>query len=185
MKKIPHMLSLSLLSILFLALLGVYVFGIMKVGDFEDKTDALQSDIQTNNLFIQNSGQQSAAKRMAEEADDLSKLNSFFIKQGQEFTIIETIEKVCSDVGVDCNIQPVGIESESDLPAPFQELHIIVKSEGSYANMYQLVSVLENLPYRTTFSRVDLNAGGGSEDGKPAVANAWQANFDFDVATAQ
>lgn len=181
MKNLSHNISLFTIGIIFLALIGMYTYGIIKISGFGTATAALEMEVQNKTAELSTLDQTDIKTKLDDEKNDLSKLSSFFITEGQEFTLIQKVESLCKEVGVACTIQPVGIESEDNLPENFQSLHIIITATGTFKSLYELTSILENLPYRMIISGVNLQLNGD----ETSTEREWKEVFDFNVIVLQ
>lgn len=183
MKKIPHSPTLSILVASFLILIGVYMYGVIKIEALRSKTDELNASIQTNSGIVKRATEKSRDAKVSEESQDLAKLEDFFIRSGQEFRLIQDIESICKDSLTKCSIQPVGLNPIEGLPDQFSKLHILVSAEGTFNHLYKITSILQTLPYVTDIEKVNIQADGenvGLTSGKQ-----WREDFDITVITSK
>lgn len=188
--------SLIILIVVLIILSGAYGFALWKTKDVQAKAANLEAEVEQNNLLLNQSSKKSSILEQ-ETIQNLQKLNTYFIKQGEEFALIQEIENDCRDSNTICKINPIDdVVREEGLPSGFQILHITVDASGSFNDINQLTSILENLPYRSNILTLQLQSTGGntsqvifdagSSTSLPKSKNlgGWSAHYDLNITTA-
>jgi Tfp pilus assembly protein PilO len=103
--------------------------------------------------------------------DSLSVVDSFFIKSGEEVGVIENIERVAKESGVEFSI--VSIDESTKEENQFTEsLRVKIEVSGSWRNVSVFLHQLERMPFGVILNKVDLNVS--NEEG-------WFGVVEFDV----
>jgi len=203
MKKNNHLILISIFSLLTLILIGGYIYLFSKISDFQNQTDVLEANTEANTNFISDDAKKKNVLKTEGIETDLSKLETYFIKQGEEYKLIETIEFICKSTSLKCNINPVGIEEQKGLPTGFHTLHLTISTKGSFSNTYNFLIFIKNLPYRSVVSNIGfqstlepasvtpilLDATSSSSSSnipvKTKSSHVWNGDFDIRVTTME
>jgi hypothetical protein len=147
MNKTSHLLTLIILSVLIIGFLSIIIYFYLNINKWRTEAAVYEAEIAVTTAVVQSSINAKGQKT----TDDPIILRNYFISPGQEFKLIETIENMCASTNLSCKINPVGIEAE--------QIHLTVDSQGRFSNTFQFISALENLPYKSKISKIELNSG--------------------------
>ncbi len=120
-----------------------------------------------------------------ENADSISKLDSYFVQRDQAPKFIENIEDLARNLGVDLNVAYVSVEDETRNKDDFKELlNMRVEVVGSWGRVMSFVSSIENLPYRVLIKNVVIVSEKTQEDlffENSSGPSSWKGNVEFSV----
>lgn len=97
----------------------------------------------------------SVKRLLVDTRDARNKIDSYFIGSDNVVSFIESIESLSKFVNVDTNVNTVGIDQISDT-SKFEYATLSAVSEGSFQNLYWLLSLIETMPYELEVRRVYL-----------------------------
>jgi len=90
----------------------------------------------------------------------MAKLDSHFVADDEIINFIETIEDLGEDSGAEIEVTSVGVGNKSvkkaDQASISEFLNLDFKIEGSFAQIFHFLSMLEKLPFRIDVARVNF-----------------------------
>jgi hypothetical protein len=154
-------------------------------------------------------------KAVEEQREQIEKVDSYFLHKSEVVPFIEMIEDAGRKSGVQVLISNVGVEGAVGIASDGtggagagagsgagevataekkdQTLTLRLDAKGSWSNVTRFVSYVENLPYKVSIERVDLNRSSSvaqffatSEDKKSSLGTpSWNVAVDMNVLTLQ
>ena len=113
----------------------------------------------------------------------IDKVISYFVTGDKVVSFIESIDTISKQSFVSANIDNIQTEdfpssnsgtSTTDNLSKMQKLHITIKVEGSWGDLYKFLALLETIPYKTTIDSVSFNKNGVSKD---TPGFPWSSQF--------
>jgi hypothetical protein len=97
-------------------------------------------------------------KSLADNAELIGKINSYFVTPDEVVSFIELIENLGKESGVSLSIGSVTTGPDSKNKDDFKEvMKLRLETLGTWRDTYQFLSIIENLPYKETVEQVSLN----------------------------
>jgi len=96
-------------------------------------------------------------------------LDGRFLSSEGLVPFIELVEDVGRDAGVTVEVVSVGIQPESEAGASHEWLKVALKAEGSWAEVFHFVRMLETMPYA-----IKLDQAGISREQTEKGPASWQ-----------
>ena len=104
--------------------------------------------------------------------EEKQQLDMHFAKSSDIVPFLNTIEKLIKDAGTAGQVVSVDILKDN------QGLSIGIKAEGRFENVYKLLMLLENSPYKLEMMFVDISKIEGENVGeKSTTAPKWEGIF--------
>ena len=132
-------------------------------------------------------------KNLLKDTEDRrKKLVSYTLDKDEEVDFIERVEKIARDNGINADVQASEerfFKDKKDKDGAMA-LKLSISYAGSWSNAFRFLLLLENIPYKKTWSALSLEkiSGGQLTDKvsfakKPLVNNTeWRGNFVFSIA---
>ena len=144
-------LSLILIILLTIVALGIYDIKVKNKETFKllNKADSVA---ETENLA------QSIRVMQASAAEDITAFDNLVLVGDKLVPLIESIEEVGRELGLDTNIVSVAkIEDKKSVEPDI--IRIVVETQGSWAPTLSFLRAIENLPYRVMIDESSLSKG--------------------------
>ena len=144
-------LSLILIILLTIVALGIYDIKVKNKETFKllNKADSVA---ETENLA------QSIRVIQASAAEDIAAFDNLVLVDDKLVPLIESIEEVGRELGLDTNIVSVAkIEDKKSVEPDI--IRIVVETQGSWAPTLSFLRAIENLPYRVMIDESSLSKG--------------------------
>lgn len=115
---------------------------------------------------------------MDDTAERRVKVDTFFIKDDKVVDFLDSLDTLGTKNGVKLTINSVGVAPLTKPSSSFlEQLNIKIQVEGSWANVYRFLTLLETMPYKVSWGRVGFDKVSG-RDSKQSV---WQGVFDVSI----
>jgi hypothetical protein len=170
----PYSFKLLFFSVLFAAA-GFCLYGIFfsYIGDknreFSAATFLIES-AEENELKLR-----SLKTTINETKEQREQLDTYFIREDAVVDFIETVEELGRVTGTELSVSSVELEpSTEEYPST---LRISVDTRGTWKNQYQLLLLLETLPYHINLTGVRLQETPG-----PVVE--WKGSYTIEVTAS-
>ena len=178
MKKQTSTTTVLLIVVILITLgvIGAYIFLFEKIRAINLAAALLQSDIE---LKTDKDDQlQSIKKILADTSADRAQLDSYFVGKDTVVDVIKKIETLAKETGLSIEIQAVDKVSieENDYK---ELLKFKIKTIGSWSRNMEFVALLQNLPYKISFYKINLYKNSGVEDKKIVVE--WTNDMEFSL----
>ncbi len=147
---------LILVSVLVLIFLSGYAFLFFGIKWKNEKSFVLSQEI--DEYVIRESTLKSNDKTAQDLASQINLLGPYFVKEADVVSFIEIIEDAGKKNDAVVTIGTIGVVVGGDESVKQQTLSLRFDAKGSWSNLRNLISYLENLPYKITFEKVSLNA---------------------------
>ncbi len=98
-------------------------------------------------------------------------LQKHFAKSSDAVPFLDSLEMLASSVSVESEIASV------DVPKNNSSLTVLIRSTGSFANLYKFLTLLENSAYELEFLSVDIQKVGGLDVAATAGESAWESRL--------
>lgn len=179
--------QIFILSIVVLLItVGGYYFFFSIIENKNKNISFLSQEIDT---YAQNESVRTQSNKVAEEQKDkIEKIDLYLLHKNEVVPFIETVEGAGKKTGAVVKIGTVNVGSDSVLA-------IRLEARGSWNNINRFLSYLENLPYKISLSKVDLNRASSvsqfyanSEVGVNKIiagAPVWNATVEMSVLILQ
>ena len=122
---------------------------------------------------------------MEDTKKEREQLANLFVQSKGEVDFIEAVESLGRTVGVNLEIESVGVETMKGKTSSSTELfRLSAKTEGSWSGIINLLTLLENMPFSISFENLNLrkiSGGSNSKDSKQEPSSYWSGNFTFSV----
>ncbi len=105
------------------------------------------------------------------------KLNSYLVAKDGAVSFIEQIEALARHTNVDLSVEGVGALPLSDSKT-FEYLTLQADGEGSFRNVYWLLSLIEQLPHSVTINSLSLGRRTTAEPQK-TLEDSWEITFNL------
>lgn len=110
---------------------------------------------------------------LVDTREERQKLDSYFIAEDDVVSFIESVEGLADTVGVAISVNSVGVEETTDAER-FEYVRVNAAAEGSFKNLYWLLSLIEHMPMKLEVRQVYLEER-PAEDGKGSAG--WKLTF--------
>ncbi len=151
-------------SVLLVLVLGGYYFLFLTIKSKNEKVSSFSQEI---DLYSEREALRRTTEKTADElSEKIKKLDSYFIHKDEVVPFIENIENAGGESGVSVSIVSVGVDalsqvgggSSDNIPLDKSEKLILrLDAKGSWGNVVNFISYLENLPYKISINRVALH----------------------------
>lgn len=124
---------------------------------------------------------------MLENQEEIEAINRYFVPRNGVPILLEHIERLGRESNVDLVISFVSVEQETRNKDDFKELlKIRLEAVGSWNNTVRFFSILENLPFRTSFESVIFSRIGSEEEvifngDLETGSSSWKVSVDFSL----
>lgn len=182
-----HILFITIFILLLT--LGGYYFLFSIIESKNKNTFLLSQEIDT---YAQNESMRRQNNKVTEEEKDkIEKIDTYFVHKNEVVPFIETVEDAGKKTGVVVTIGTVSATEDSTFT-------LRLDAHGSWSDVNRFLLYLENLPYKVTLSKVDLNkassverfyanvnADGNVKKATPVspVSPVWNAIIEISVLT--
>lgn len=164
-KKRARMMRFVALVLFCLLLTGVYVFVVTTTQKKYEHIKTVQEELMLQ-IQLERRARDTAGV-LTGLADERSNIQTYFKSPDEIISIIEEIEGFESVVGIPVTVVQIHVENE-DVESREGILVISVFAEGKWKSITHLLSMLDSLPYQSSFSQVTLDTSGtGGERGDP------------------
>jgi len=124
---------------------------------------------------------------LANNSSDIKKVDSYFVKADAVAEFIESIEELGRISGANLTVGSVSVEPDTRSKDDFKEvLRLKVEAVGSWSQLVNLFSMIENIPYKLVIDNVSANRLGslqdlffGEEDN--SSDGSWKGYMEFSV----
>ncbi|OHA79748.1 MAG: hypothetical protein A2675_04015 [Candidatus Yonathbacteria bacterium RIFCSPHIGHO2_01_FULL_51_10] len=166
---------------------AIYWYLFVGVRDRAEKAAAIT---EAYNAEIGKDTRQTALRAaLRDTKDQVAALDTHFLYADEVSDFTTSIESLGPTTGTDIIITNIGTKTAGKTDT---NLMVSLTIEGSFAEMLQAVTLLENLPYNTKMNTVLMSYLGStaqviSSDGKQSSANSsgahWKAAVSFDITS--
>jgi uncharacterized membrane protein len=168
--------------ILNIALIGAYGFLFYLI-----KAKSEDASVLSQSLDIQRANQEQVIMlrhAINESKDDRATLDTYFVKSSNLDVFIKSLESLGEESNTAIRLNAFTEINKNSLIIDFN-------ANGTYDDIYYLVTLIEHLPYHIEFKKAYLNSLGliptSSPDSKTSVIqkakkdNTWEANFNIEL----
>ncbi len=177
--------NIAILIILNLAIFGLYYYLLVDIRRSNIDTSSKLAQI---NLETMKKEQLQSVKILMDETKiQRDKVANLFVQQDGSVGFIEMVESLGGTTGVKLNIESVGIGvSKAKIGSSTESIQLVVKTEGAWADVMHLLSMLESLPFKVSFDSVVLNKLSEASSPTPSMTakkslSYWNGSFGFSV----
>lgn len=177
------MLSLTILAVLFAS--GIFVFMFKVIQNKNEHTSKVLMTLEDKMAEKEN---MSVVNQRLTEVETTSKtVNSYFVDSKQIDLFVAYLEKIGADTSTDLAVKDVSVSTTEK-----GSLSLKLSVKGTFSNIMQVVSLLENSPYQINITQTYLNKE--LVDNAPAVTPnknpklpvapppiLWRADISFSV----
>lgn len=173
--KTKQILLISVISVI--AVSALYVMLFLNIKEKNNNISALVNEV---DIILQKEIKLRSVKHIINDTkDDRAKLDSHFVADDEIINFIETIENLGADSDVKVEVTDVSVSSagaEADSQVNISELlNLNFKIEGSFAQMFHFLSMLEKLPFKIDILRVNFEKV--SDESRIINKNPWNGFF--------
>lgn len=172
---------LLIVSALTIAVLVLYIVFFLQIREKNKNISLLKNEA---DLVIQKEGRlRSIQQLISDTKDEREKLSTYFVGKDGAVEFIEKIESLEADTGAVIDITSVSVDDIGDVVNEDAELlRLLFKAEGSWQSIYQLLSLIESLPFNVSVTQANLEGQFvlGEED--EIIDTLWSGNFAIVVA---
>ncbi len=111
---------------------------------------------------------------------DIKKIQSRIVESNGTPSFISKIESLARGIGATVTVSNVSVKPAEQEGEAFEYLSFDVASDGSWNQVYQLLTMIESLPYKVVLSNMTLGQGDFSE-GEGQTNSRWKATFAISV----
>lgn len=108
------------------------------------------------------------ARMLKETEKDRNKLSEYFITKTNAVTFIEQVEKIGKDIGVNLSTNAIADGAKDSGAIEFS-----FSATGSFRNIYQLIALIESMPYKATIKKADIQKMSDQNES----SGKWKGNF--------
>ncbi|MFO0718645.1 MAG: hypothetical protein U0522_01280 [Candidatus Paceibacterota bacterium] len=203
--KLSTKQTLILVILLVFFVLGGYYFLFVLIKNKNEKVSLFSQEI---DLYLERESMRRTTEKTAEElSEKIQKLESYFLHKDEVVPFIESIEDAGGKSGVDVSIASVGVTGAPQIVESTgvgsgvvdekkdEMLALRLDVKGSWGNVMNFVSYIENLPYKVSVDRVlfhknssvDMFFTAGEKNtasiGQKSSIPAWSATIEMSVLT--
>ena len=166
---------MSLIGVVLAA--GIYALTFHEINALGNETSVLRS--QTNDLMAKESQAGELKKNLAVNQAKEPKLLSYFINANDIIPFLDTIEGYGRTTNVSVKFNSVDVKQSPD------QLTATLKGDGSFANIYRFITLVESAPYELSITNASIQAVSvGQVDPKKApAAPTWEANISISISS--
>jgi len=117
---------------------------------------------------------------LADVKPDIEKLSTRIIGPEGVVSFIEEIESLGKEIRVTTKIESVAIEPNEKLKETHELLKLTVLTQGNWHSVFQFLTMMETLPYKTIIDGVTFNRRSGGEEGA-AGGSVWNGSMTLRV----
>lgn len=152
--KTRHIILFSLTLLLALGSIGVYSYFFSQVRSKNESASLMNQDVE---IALSRQDQiQELKKTLARTEIERQSIDSHFVENDNPTIFLESLEYLGKQSGTMFTLSSVLEVKEKDKPS---RLEAGFKASGSFAQIYKLILLIENMPYEVEFKNVSLNAG--------------------------
>ena len=152
-------------------MLCAYVFIFIEIRHKNNQVSILQNQL---DIEIRKDERLRTVKQLLADLDaDISRLDTHFVSSESVVDFLEQLESLGALARTRVNVNSVNVVSQTDPSLPYEKLKIDFFSEGSWASVLQVVSLLETLPVGVSIERLQLE--------RLSQSGFWGANISFTV----
>lgn len=172
---------LSILTALLALVVAVFFFRVIK--NKNEHTSAVLTILE--NKINKKANISALEKKIAEVEVTREVINSYFVNSSEIDSFIGYLEKLGTSVGTKLEVKSVAISTDEKNTVLGQ-----LSIEGTFANVMQTITLLENIPYQIHITSVYLNKNIQSVTteikGKTIVTekSVWQADVSFKILSS-
>lgn len=201
--KLSTKQTLIVVILLVVLVLGGYYFLFALIKSKNEKVSLFSQEI---DLYLERESMRRTTEKTAEElSEKIQKLDSYFLHKDEVVPFIESIESAGSKSGVVVNIASVGVIGPQIVESASvggsadgkkdETLELRLDARGSWGNVVNFVSYIENLPYKVSVERAVFHRGssvstffGAGENsavsaGGKSIAPEWSVTIEMSVLT--
>lgn len=165
-KKLPILLA----TIFFIASVVAFVLLYKEIDKNKKATEEIETKWQEE--YLRRQEMKTLDKAVQSIQEEKQQLDMHFAKSSDIVPFLNTIEKLIKDAGTKGQVVSVDILKDN------QGLSIGIKAEGKFENVYKLLMLLENSPYKLEMMFVDIAKIEGENVGeKSSTAPKWEGIF--------
>lgn len=179
--------KIIILLILNLIIFGLYFYLYLNIRQIDKEVSIKLSQIK---LEINRDERLRSLKDLLEKTkDQRDKISNIFVRPDGSVEFIEMIESLGKATDVKLEIESVGVDAPKNKTASSTEyFRLAVKSEGLWRNVMQLLTLLEEMPFRVSIDNVSLSktsSESATVKDKKQIDSIWNGNFGFSVLKAK
>lgn len=157
--KTKQLLLIYGLAVLILA--GAYGFFLIHIQGKSVNASVFLSQIEQ--LQNQNNQLSDLNAILKEIRENKNNLDSYFVDGEKIVDFLETVETLGSNSGAEVDVRSLN-EEETEDPA-IKALILNLTVRGSWNDVYYFLALIQNLPMKTTFDRIQMSSGSAPDDG--------------------
>lgn len=170
---------LVLCVVIFVALSTLIIFVFLDIKHKNENIFALESEL--DNKSEKNDYLLSIQKVVQNSDDSINKINNSILASDGDVTVIEKIENLAKNRGMDIEIESLSIDAiPSSKDKNIVSLDIKAKTTGTWVNTYDFLSEIEALPYVVRVEKIVLNSSNDNAQSKLLSSYPkWQSIFEI------
>lgn len=161
--------------IIFFIILSVFVFGFLS---FNKTVKGLKS--LSEEVLQENSKKEQVSNLISDFAkskEDIDFVSSSLVSSGGEVSIIEYIEGLAKQMGLNIEISSVLIEKENELtPNNLSNLVLNIKVSGNWRQVFNFLGLLESIPYKISIDKMSFVYTNDGDKSKEKIG-LWEGVF--------
>ena len=182
--KTKLLITSSIIGIIVCFLFGLHVWAISQIGQNYDSNQNNFGNVQ--NDLIKNQQLNNLKRSLKNAGQEKDALLALFINNDDIPNFIQSIETVMQNLKINGTTKSVSERSLPELTAASKdELVVSFEAEATYPKLMQLVEILENLPYKSYLSQVNLTkedlSQTSSTNVKSTVTGLWKLSLTLNV----
>lgn len=171
MNKNKSKLIITLSAITTIVLIFFYVWLFFYIKSLNEKSSILRGDIAVSNG--EKTQVLSTKSALVSTEEERVKLSDYFINQNQVVYLIERLESLGKTSGTSLNLTSIDTDKKQK-----NLLRFSLKINGSFENIYYLLSLLESLPYEMNITRFSVNK---SDDLSTKQKSVWDSEVSVEL----
>lgn len=171
---------LTIIILLAVVILGAYIVFF----HFLNKEIRVAAESESRILLLQAKDEDvSAQKKLIDETKEkVSKLSSYFVFEEGAPGFLETIENLDTVAGTETVIASVQVK-EPAKEGDKAELYIMFDAEGTFEQVYHLLTLVETLPYEIRIENTSLARIAKPSDTDVVSVPLWRLSLSFSVVS--
>jgi len=176
--------SKKFLILIILLNIGLMVFGTMmfiNIKNVNENVSVVKYEIDLNQK--REDSLESTLKMLADSAESLDKINSYFVKKDGEAGFIGYVENVGRQAGIALSVDNVSIENSKDVSDFKDDMKMRVAVAGEWGRIIRFLGMIENMPFAIIVNATNISSLGGALNtgGLRASRTDWSGYVDITV----
>lgn len=177
-KTSPHIITSSFLAVICAVAVGIYAFLYIQIKNTNEHVSIVQNEAEAQE--IENNGQQSLEDILNNTKEDREKIASIVLSDDKVVDFLESVEALGPLTNTTVTTASVNVNDATGKDTGFLTLQMNVA--GSWQNVLQFASLIENMPYQITITDASFTGEvQKSTDKKKSQSVKWRAQLNVSV----